>query len=71
MTSAGRMVVQTSRPIAQVTKDLGISSGTLGNWVNAYRREHVGEEPTLGVSNERSRQSRDVVLASLSRRICS
>ncbi|MEU4604041.1 transposase [Kribbella sp. NPDC023972] len=50
MTSAGRMVVETSRPIAQVAKELGISSGTHGNWVNTYRREHGGEEPTLGIS---------------------
>jgi transposase len=50
MTSGGRLVVETSRPIAQVAKDLGINSGTLGNWVNTYRREHVGEEPALGVS---------------------
>ena len=44
------MVVETSRPIAQVAKELGINPGTLGNWVNTYRREHAGEEPALGVS---------------------
>jgi transposase len=38
-------VIETSRPIAQVAKELGIVEGTLGNWVNAYRREHAGEEP--------------------------
>jgi transposase-like protein len=48
------MVIETSRPIAQVARDLGINEGTLGNWVNTYRREHVGEEPALDVS-ERAR----------------
>ena len=48
------MVIETSRPIARVAKELGINEGTLGNWVNAYRREHAGEEPPLTVS-ERAR----------------
>lgn len=47
---AVRLVVETSRPIAQVAKELGINPGTLGNWVNSYRREHAGEVPALGVS---------------------
>jgi transposase len=47
-------VIETSRPIAQVAKELGIHEGTLGNWVNAYRREHAGDEPPLTVS-ERAR----------------
>ena len=48
------MVIETSRPIARVAKELGINEGTLGNWVNAYRREHAGEEPPLTV-NDRAR----------------
>jgi transposase len=51
---AVKMVIETSRPIAQVARDLGINEGTLGNWVNTYRREHAGEEPALDVS-ERAR----------------
>lgn len=51
---AVKAVVETSRPIAVVARELGIVEGTLGNWVNAYRREHVGEEPPLTVS-ERAR----------------
>ena len=47
-------MIETSRPIARVAKELGIVEGTLGNWVNAYRREHAGEEPPLSVS-ERAR----------------
>ena len=48
------MVIETSRPIAQVARELGIVEGTLGNWVNTYRREHAGEEPPLAL-NERAR----------------
>jgi transposase len=35
---AVRLVRETGKPIAQVAKDLGINSGTLGNWVNADKR---------------------------------
>jgi transposase len=47
---AVKLVIDTSRPVAQVARELGINEGTLGNWVNAYRREHpVDEAPlTLG-----------------------
>ena len=41
------MVIETSRPIARVAKELGINEGTLGNWVSIYRREHAGDEPPL------------------------
>jgi transposase len=51
---AVKSVIETSRPIAQVAKELGLNSGTLGNWVSAYRRDHAGEEPALTV-NERAR----------------
>jgi transposase len=51
---AVKAVIESSRPIAQVARELGIVEGTLGNWVNAYRKEHVGEEPPLTVS-ERAR----------------
>ncbi len=51
---AVKMVIETSQPIAKVARELGIVEGTLGNWVNTYRREHVGEEPPLSL-NERAR----------------
>ena len=39
-----KMVIETSRPIARVAKELGINEGTLGNWVDTYRRDHAGED---------------------------
>jgi len=46
---AVRLVIESSRPIASVARELGIGEGTLGNWVSVYRRDHVGEEPGLDV----------------------
>jgi transposase len=51
---AVKLVLETSRPIAEVARELGLVEGTLGNWVNAYRREHADDEPRLDVS-ERAR----------------
>ncbi len=51
---AAKMVVDTSRAIADVARELGISETSLGNWVRAYREKHAGEEPPLQVS-ERAR----------------
>jgi transposase len=48
------MVIDGPRPIAVVARELGILEGTLGNWVNTYRREHAGEEPPLSI-HERAR----------------
>jgi transposase len=50
---AVKMVIETSRPIAEVARDLGINEGTLGNWVSKYRDEHPASED-LGIS-ERAR----------------
>ncbi len=47
---AVRAVIETSRPIADVAREFGLVEGTLGNWVNLYRREHAGEEPPLTLS---------------------
>ncbi len=41
---AVKMVIETSRPIAEVARDLGINEGTLGNWVTRYRDEHPASE---------------------------
>ncbi len=44
---AVQMVIETGKPIAEVARDLGIHDGTLGNWVNAYQREHAEPERPL------------------------
>ena len=51
---AVRMVIETSRPIAQIARELHMNEGTLANWVNKYRAEHIDDEPPLKVS-ERAR----------------
>jgi hypothetical protein len=35
---AVKMVIDPPRPIAQVARELGLNEGTLGNWVNAWRK---------------------------------
>lgn len=62
---AVKMVIETSRPIAEVARENGINAGTLGNWVDRYRKEHAGDEPELGLSErarlrEAERELRDV-----------
>jgi transposase-like protein len=47
---AARMVVETSRAIADVVRELGINATSLGNWVRAYREQHAEHEPPLQVS---------------------
>jgi transposase len=42
-----RLVVETSRAIADVAREYGLSETTVGNWVRAYREKHAGEEPPL------------------------
>lgn len=51
---AVKMVIESSRGIAEVAREIGVKEGTLGNWVNRYRAEHTGDEPPLSVS-ERAR----------------
>lgn len=64
---AMRQVIETSRPIAAVARDLSIVEQTLGNWVKAWRDEHAGDEPELTVSErtrlrEAERQVRELKL---------
>jgi transposase len=51
---AVRMVIETSKPIAEVARGLGINEGTLGNWVTQYKTANTGAEPALTIS-ERAR----------------
>ncbi len=51
---AVRMVIETSRPVAEVAREIHVNEGTLGSWVNRYRAEHAGDEPPLTIS-ERAR----------------
>jgi transposase-like protein len=44
---AVQIVLLTGRSIAEVARDLAIHDGTLGNWVNAWRREHPEPEQPL------------------------
>jgi transposase-like protein len=51
---AVQMVLGTQKPITEIARDLGIHDGTLGNWVNTWRREHP--EPEQSISpRERAR----------------
>ena len=50
---AVKLVIDSDRPIAAIARDLGINEGTLGNWVNKYRKEHPASED-LNIS-ERAR----------------
>ena len=63
---AVKLVVDSSRPIAGVARELGVNEGTRGNWVSSYRVEHpVSEE--LGLSDrarlrELERENRELRL---------
>jgi transposase len=51
---AVKMVIESGRAIAEVAREIHVNEGTLGNWVNKYRAEHVDDEPPLTIS-ERAR----------------
>jgi transposase len=62
-----RMVIETSRPIAVVARELGLLEGTLGNWVSAYRKSHPVEEQPLALPDrarlkELERENRELRL---------
>jgi transposase len=48
---AVKMVLESSRAIAEVAREIQVNEGTLGNWVNKYRVEHADEEPPLSMSD--------------------
>ncbi len=51
---AVKAVIESSRPIAVVARELNMNDGTLANWVSKYRAEHAGDEPPLTLT-ERAR----------------
>ncbi len=63
---AVKLVIESSRPIAEVARELGINEGTLGNWVAKYRAEHpVTEElslPDRAKLRELERENRELRL---------
>jgi transposase len=48
---AVKMVIESSRAIAEVAREVQVNEGTLGNWVNKYRIDHADEEPPLSMSD--------------------
>jgi transposase len=42
------MVIETGRPVAEVARSLELGEGTLGNWVNTWRRENPVPETVDG-----------------------
>ena len=46
---AVRIVEETTKPVAQVARDLGVNEGTLGNWVKQAR---AAVEGTRGLSTD-------------------
>ena len=59
---AAKLVVESSRSIADSAREIGINEQTLRNWVNAYRTAHADEEPPLSVSERAElRQLKDEV----------
>jgi len=59
---AVQMVIETGRPIAEVARDLGIHDGTLGNWVNAWRRENPEPDTPLSpVERARVKEMEDEI----------
>ncbi len=58
-------MVDSSRPIAHVAREIGVHEITLGYWVKAYREKHAANEQPLDVAErarlrELERRNRDL-----------
>jgi hypothetical protein len=51
-----RLVRETEKPIAELTWDLGIGAGTVGNWVNIDRRRPRASQNSYSGSDDRPRR---------------
>jgi len=51
---AAKLVVESTRPVASVARELQVNEQTLRNWVNDSRQAHAADEPPLTVP-ERAR----------------
>jgi transposase-like protein len=49
---AVQMVTETGQPTEQVARDLGIHDGTLGSWVNAWKRAHPEPSPAASPTDQ-------------------
>lgn len=49
--TAAREVVENSRTVAAVARELGIHDTTLGNWVRAYKEKRAGDEAPVSLSD--------------------
>ena len=49
--TAAREVVENSRSVASVAREIGVHDTTLGNWVRAYKQKHAVTEPALELSD--------------------
>jgi len=57
---AVRLVIETSRPIAQVARELDVNPYTLNNWVNAHRRRHRKDEVEAPLSQDERARLREL-----------
>jgi transposase len=66
---AGRIVIETGRPIPEVAEELGVHSGTLHSWVSRWRRNGWAscDRPAPAVPGNRVKESERAGLERLRR----
>ena len=56
------MVLETGKPIAEVTRELGIHDGTLDNWVQACGQDHPEpDQPLTPVEQAQMKEMQDEI----------